>query len=148
MQKVSSDKLPPQNLDAEKSVLGSILIDKDSINKVVDFLVSEDFYSPPHQLIYSAAINLFEKHEPIDLLSLSNRLEEVGLLQDVGGLSYLTSITNSVPTSSHIVNYGKIVQRKKMLRDLITAAHDISGMGHNEEDEVESLMDEAEKRIF
>src|SRR3989344_4967095 len=113
MQKISPDKLPPQNLDAEKSILGSILIDKDAIHKVVDFLAAEDFYSHPHQLIYSAALNLFEKHEPIDLLSLSNRLEEVGLLQDVGGLSYLTSLTNSVPASSHIGTYGKIVQRKK-----------------------------------
>jgi len=146
--KIPTDKLPPQNLDAEKSILGSILIDKDSINKVVDFLVAEDFYSHPHQLIYSAAINLFEKHEPIDLLSLSNRLEEVGLLQDVGGLSYLTSLTNSVPTASHIANYGKIVQRKKMLRELIGAANEISGLGHNEEEDIENLLDTAEQRIF
>ena len=146
--KIPTDKLPPQNLDAEKSILGSILIDKDSINKVVDFLAAEDFYSRPHQLIYSAAINLFEKHEPIDLLSLSNRLEEVGLLQDVGGLSYLASLTNVVPTASHIANYGKIVQRKKMLRELIGAAHEISGLGHNEEEDIEHLLDTAEQRIF
>lgn len=148
MQEVSPDKLPPQNLDAEKSILGSLLIDKDAINKVVDFLSPEDFYSYPHQLIYSAAINLFEKHEPIDLLSLSNRLEETGKIDEAGGISFLTSLTNAVPTSSHITTYGRIVQRKKMLRDLIGAAHHISGLGHNEEEDVENLLDEAEKRIF
>lgn len=148
MVNVSPDKLPPQNLDAEKSVLGAIIIDKDSLNKVVDFLTAEDFYSNAHQVIYATAVNLFEKHEPIDLLSLSNRLGETGRLDEAGGVSYLTSLASSVPTSSHIATYAKIVQRKKMLRDLITAAHDISGMGHNEEEDVENLMDEAEKKIF
>ena len=80
MQKVPLDKIPPQNLDAEKSILGAILIDKDAIGKVVDFLNPEDFYSPAHRIIFSTAINLFEKHEPIDLLSMSNRLEETGRL--------------------------------------------------------------------
>src|SRR3989344_9323643 len=110
MQKIPSDKIPPQNLEAEKSVLGSILIDKDAINKVTDFLSSDDFYSPNHQIIYATALNLFEKHEPLDLLSLSNRLEEMGRLNEAGGVSYLTSLTNSVPTSSHIATYGKIGQ--------------------------------------
>lgn len=146
--KISADKLPPQNLDAERSVLGAIIIDKDAINKVIDFLNPEDFYSSNHQIIYAAATNLFEKHEPIDLLSLSNRLEETGSLKEAGGISYLTSLTNSVPTSSHIATYGKIVQRKKMLRDLIGAAQHISGLGHNEEEDVENLLDEAEQKIF
>ena len=143
MVKIPQDKLPPQNLEAEKSVLGSIIIDKDAINKVADFLNPEDFYSSNHQIIYAAAINLFEKHEPIDLLSLSNRLTENGKLTEAGGVSYLTSLTGSVPTSSHIATYGKIVQRKKMLRDLIGAAFHISGLGHNEEEDIEHLLDEA-----
>src|SRR3989338_1771485 len=100
MLKISSEQLPPQNIDAEKSVLGSIIIDKDSINKVVDFLMPEDFYNPSHQIIYATAINIFEKHEPIDLLSLYNRLGETGRLDEAGGISYLTSLTNAVPTSS------------------------------------------------
>src|SRR3989344_5731323 len=119
MEKISPDKLPPQSIDAEKSVLGSIIIDKDSLHKVVDFLSPEDFYHPSHQIIYATAVNLFEKREPIDMLSLSNRLEEMGQLAEVGGVSYLTTLANSVPTSSHISTYGKIDQRKKMLRDLI-----------------------------
>src|SRR3989344_1878146 len=148
MQKISPNQLPPQGLDAEKSVLGSIIIDKDSLHKVVDFLNPEDFYHPSHQIIYATALNLFEKHEPIDMLSLSNRLEEMGQLTEAGGISYLTDIANSVPTSSHIGTYGKIVQRKKMLRDLIGAAQHISNLGHNEEEDVEHLLDEAEQKIF
>lgn len=147
-EKLTTDKLPPQNIDAEKSVLGSIIIDKDSLNKIVDFLSPQDFYNPAHQNIYSAILNLFEKHEPIDLLSLSNRLEETSQLDEVGGVSYLTSLANSVPTSSHIATYGRIIQRKKMLRDLISAAHEISGLGHNEDEDIEQLLDEAEQRIF
>ena len=146
--KISSDKLPPQSLDAEKSVLGAILIDKDAIHKVSDFLAPEDFYTQSHQIIYATVLNLHEKHEPIDLLSLSNRLTEMGHLNETGGISYLTSLTNSVPTSSHISTYAKIVQRKKMLRDLIGAAQHISGLGHNEEEDVEHLLDEAEQKIF
>lgn len=146
--KISPDKLPPQNLDAEKSVLGAMLIDKDALNKVVDFLTADDFYSPNHRIIYAAALELFEKHEPIDMLSLSNRLGETGRLDEAGGISYLTSLASSVPTSSHIATYGHIVQRKKMLRDLIGAANHIAGLGHNEEDEIEHLLDEAEQKIF
>jgi replicative DNA helicase len=145
---IAPDKLPPQNIDAEKSILGSIIIDKDSLNKVVDFLNPDDFYYPAHRIIYSNILDLFEKHEPIDLLSLSNRLGETGHLNEAGGVSYLTSLASSVPTSSHISTYGKIVQRKKMLRDLIGAAHHISSLGHNEEDEIEHLLDEAEQKIF
>lgn len=148
MQKISPDKLPPQNIDAEKSILGSIFIDKDAIGKVADFLNPEDFYTPAHSIIFATALNLFEKHEPIDLLSLSNRLEEMGQLSEIGGISYLTSLASSVPTSSHISTYGKIVQRKKMLRDLIEAAHHISGLGHNEEEDIENLLDQAEQRVF
>lgn len=142
------DKLPPQSLEAEKSVLGSIIIDKDSLHKVVDFLVPEDFYNPAHQTIYATAINLFEKREPIDMLSLSNRLAEMGVLNEIGGVSYLTTLASSVPTSSHIATYGKIIQRKKMLRDLISAANHISGLGHNEEEDIERLLDEAEQKVF
>ena len=148
MQKVPTEQLPPQNLDAEKSVLGSLLIDRDAIHKIVDFMSPEDFYSYSHQLIYSAALDLFEKHEPIDILSLSNRLEEIGKITEAGGVTYLSSLASSVPTSSHITTYGRIVQRKKMLRDLIGAAHHIAGLGHNEEEDIEHLLDEAEQKVF
>src|SRR3989344_3686099 len=148
MNKSTLDKLPPHNSDAEKSLLGSILIDREAINKVADHLGSEDFYSRGHQLIYEAAFSLFEKREPIDLLSLSNKLEEMGSLDQIGGRAYLTSLATSVPTSAHVSSYAKIVQRKKMLRDLIDAANHINGIGYREEDDVEVLLDEAEKKLF
>src|SRR3989344_8958571 len=110
--------LPPQNLEAEKSLLGSLLLDKESINKVADFLKISDFYSHTHQLVYEAIMKLYEKREPIDLLSLSNCLTEGGHLDAIGGVGYLSSLVNSVPTSAHVINYAKIIERKKILRDL------------------------------
>ncbi len=148
MSETSPNKLPPQNLDAEKSLLGSILIDREALNKVVDFLTPADFYNRAHQLIYDGMLSLFEKSEPIDLLSLSNKLSERGQLSDVGGSSYLTSLASSVPTSAHIATYGKIIQRKKMLRDLISAAHEIGALGQQEDEDVEILLDDAERKIL
>src|SRR3989338_10900524 len=143
-----SDKLPPQNLGAERSVLGAILIDKDSIEKVVDILRPEDFYSRQNQLIYGAMVNLLEKNEPIDILTVTNKLEEIGELESSGGAGYLTSLLSITPTSAHILNYGKIVQRKKILRDLIDSAHKIVSLGHQEEESIEKILDQAEQGIF
>ncbi len=145
---IAADKLPPQNIEAEKSVLGSILLDKESINRIVDFLNPEDFYSRAHQLIFENVISLYEKREPIDLLNLSNKLKNAGHLETIGGVSYLTSLVSSVPTAAHIVSYGKIVQRKKILRDLIDSAHNIIGMGYQEDEDVEDLLDRAEQKLF
>ena len=115
--KFSNDQLPPQNLDAEKSLIGSLLINREAINKVADYLRPEDFYNRSHQLIYEAIFGLFEKREPIDLLSLSNKLNEMGCLEQIGGRTYLTSLVSSVPSAAHVGSYAKIVQRKKMLRE-------------------------------
>src|SRR3989344_8995804 len=112
------DKLPPQSIEAEKSLLGSLLLDKNALIKVVDFLQIRDFYKKNHQDIYETALELFEKGEPIDILSVSTRLKELEKLDSVGGSGYLTELVNSVPTSSHILNYAKIIQRKRVLRDL------------------------------
>lgn len=142
------DKLPPQNIEAEKSLLGSLLLDKEAINRVADFLRPEDFYGRAHQLIYEGVAKLFEKREPIDLLSLSNVLEESGHLETIGGVGYLTALVNSVPTSAHIAHYGKIVQRKKVLRDLIDTAHHIIGLGYQEDEDVDVLLDQAEQKLF
>ncbi|MEK7616002.1 MAG: replicative DNA helicase [Patescibacteria group bacterium] len=143
-----ADKLPPQNIEAEKSLLGSLLLDKESINRVADFLQPGDFYGRAHQIIYENVLKLYQKREPIDLLSLSNALTETNQLDAVGGLGYLTSLMNSVPTSAHVTNYGKIVQRKKILRDLIDSAHNIIGMGYQEDEDVDELLDRAEQRLF
>jgi len=143
-----ADKLPPQNIEAEKSLIGSLLLDKESINKVVDFLRPEDFYSRNHQLIYESIVKLFEKQEPIDLLSLSNCLGDSGHLETIGGIGYLTSLVNSVPSAAHVSHYGKIVQRKKILRDLIDTAHHIIGLGYQEDEDTDVLLDQAEQKLF
>jgi len=148
MSTISPSKLPPQNLDAEKSLLGAMLIDKEAINKVADITRQEDFYDRNHQLVYQAAMSLFDRREPIDLLSLSNKLGEMGVLEQIGGMAYLSSLANEVPTSAHIASYAKIVQRKKTLRDLIDAAHHIIGLGYREEEDIENLLDEAERKLF
>jgi replicative DNA helicase len=147
-QKGIIDKLPPQNIEAEKSLLGSLLLDKESIDKVVDILNHGDFYNRVHQIIYEHMLKLYEKREPIDLLSLSNALEETGQLETIGGVGYLTSLVNSVPTAAHVVNYAKIVRRKKILRDLIDSAHEIIGLGYQEDQDIDTLLDQAEQRIF
>jgi len=142
------DRLPPQDKEAERSLLGSLMLDKDAINKVVDFLKPNDFYRDSHKEVYSAAVELFEKSEPIDFLSLSARLREKGVLEKVGGSSYLSECVNCVPTASHIVNYAKIIQKKRILRDLISASYDIEKLGYSEEEDTENLVDLAEKKIF
>lgn len=145
---IPKDSLPPQNIEAEKSALGSLLLDKEAIHRIVDFLAPEDFYSRGHQLIFEAVRQLYDRREPIDILSLSNKLEDSGQLEAVGGTGYLTTLVNSVPTSSHVVHYAKIVQRKKVLRDLIDSAHQIIGLGHQEDEDVDDLLDQAEQKLF
>jgi len=142
------EKLPPQNIEAEQSLLGSLLIDKDAIIKVADIVDAEDFYHDKHRTIFEAIIDLYSKREPIDLLTLGNRLTEKGKLEDVGGRSYLVSLSNMVPTSSHVVNYAEIVQKKASLRNLIKAATEITEMGFNEEEDVSSILDKSEQKLF
>ncbi|MFY9457955.1 MAG: replicative DNA helicase [Candidatus Spechtbacterales bacterium] len=141
-------RIPPQNVEAEQSVLGSLMLDKDAITKVVDFLQTKDFYRDTHQIIYRAMVGLFERREPIDILSLTNRLKGAGELKNMGGQAYLAELVNSVPTASNITHYAQIVQRKRILRELISASYDIAQLGYREEEDIDVLLDEAEKRIF
>ncbi|PIS40501.1 MAG: replicative DNA helicase [Candidatus Kerfeldbacteria bacterium CG08_land_8_20_14_0_20_43_14] len=142
------DKIPPQNLEAEQALLGSLLIDKDAIIKVADILRTEDFYRDIHGWIYEAMRDLYEAHEPIDVVSLSSRLEDKKQLEKIGGMSTLTSLANTVPTASNVINYANIVQKKATLRRLLSAASEISSIGYQEEEDVEKLLDEAEQSIF
>ncbi len=142
------EKITPQNIEAEQSLLGSLLIDKDAIIRVADLVRPEDFYKENHKIIYEAILELFSKHEPIDLLSLASRLEEHGKLEEIGGRSYLMALANTVPTASHVVHYANIVQKKATLRRLITAAADISALGYSEEEEIENILDKAESKLF
>ncbi len=142
------DRLPPQNIEAEQSVIGSLMLDKDAAIKISDILQVEDFYRGIHQSIFETILELFEQNEPIDLLSVSNRLEEKEKLKEIGGTSYLTDLINTVPSAANIVHYAKIVQKKKLHRDLIDAAQSITHLGYQEVEDVENLLDDAEKRIF
>jgi len=142
------EKIPPQSNEAEQSLLGCLMLDKNAILKVGDFLQAKDFYKGIHQTIYQAMADLFEKGEPIDLLSVANRLKEKDKLDDIGGNAYLTEVINTVPTATHVLNYAKIVQKKRILRDLIEASYNINLMGYDETEDVDALLDKAEKTIF
>ncbi len=141
-------KLPPQNIEAEESVLGALMIDKDAIIKITDILTPADFYKPANGRIFETILNLFEKHQPIDILSVSNELQERGLLKDIGGSTYITELIEKVPTSSHIVHYANIVKEKKILRDLIKVSAEITEKAFESGDEIETVLDIIEQKIF
>lgn len=141
-------KIPPQNIDTEQAFLCSLMIDKEAIIKVADIVHEKDFYKNVHGLIYATMKDLFAKHEPIDILNLANRLEEIGKLKEVGGRTYLAHLSNFTATSSNIVSYANIIQKKSTLRRLLNAANDITNLGYNEEQDIEKVLDEAEKKIF
>ncbi len=141
-------RVPPHNIEAEQSVLGSLMLDKDAIIRVADLVKVGDFYKDDHNRIYEAMLALYDEREPIDVLSLANRLEERGLLDRVGGSGYLASLVNSVPTASNIVHYAKLVQKKALLRRLIASATEIVEMGYTDGEDVQAVLDDAEQKIF
>lgn len=141
-------EVPPHNTQAEEAVLGAMLIDPDAIIKIADTLKAEDFYTEKHRLVYSAMAEIYSKREPIDVLSVSNRLDEKTVLQDVGGRAFLAQLTAGVPTASNVENYAKIVKQKATLRKLIKAGHEIVGLGQQEDIDVEKILDEAESTLF
>ncbi len=142
------NKIPPQSIDAEKSVLGCLMLDKNAVIKVADLLNSDDFYKKQHQKIYETIIDLFKKNDPVDLLAVSSRLKDKGQLEEIGGSSYLAEVINFVPTSTNVLNYAKIVRRKRVLRDLIEASQEINEIGREESEDVDMLLDRAEQKIF
>jgi replicative DNA helicase len=144
----SLEKVPPQSLEAEMSLLGSVLLDKDAMLKIADVVQAEDFYKNAHARIYEAIIDLYQKNEPIDLLTLSNRLSEKNQLEQAGGHSYLVSLTNIVPTAAHVLNYANIVHKKATRRRLLGAAYEISKLGYEENEELDTLLDQAQREIF
>jgi replicative DNA helicase len=148
MAKEILEKIPPRSMDAEKALLGSLMLSPDAINKVIDYVEASDFYKKAHQDIYQVCQELFEKGEPIDLLSCANRLKEKELLEGIGGNAYLTELINTVPTATHILSYADTVRGKKVLRDLISSGTEIATLGYNEFESPEKLLDDAESRIF
>ena len=130
-------KVPPHSIEAEESLLGSLLIDKDAIIKVADTVGAIDFYKDSHRIIYETIRELYSNQEPIDIITLANRLEEKKQLVTIGGRTYLAHLSNAVATSGNISNYGGIIQRKATLRRLQQAAAEISSMSFNEEKDID-----------
>ncbi len=145
---LSSHKLPPQNIEAEQSVLGGILIENEAINKVMEILSAEDFYRDAHRKIFYALINLSERDEPADLITLTNELRKINQLDSVGGASYITSLIDSVPTAANIEYYAKIIKEKALLRKLIETSTEIITQSYQDRGEVEEFLDEAERAFF
>lgn len=140
--------VPPQNTEAEASLLGAILIDSDAIVKVADLVQPADFYDERHARIYEAALSLYEKHSPIDVLTLSDQLKNTGMLDLVGGASYLTELTNFVPTAAHADRYADIISQKSMRRRLIKASQTITNLGYDEAQSLQELIEGAESTLF
>ncbi|MBD3156799.1 replicative DNA helicase [Candidatus Peregrinibacteria bacterium] len=140
--------VPPHSLEAERSTLGALLIDKDAIIKIADLITDEDFYHEKHATLYRAIVELFEKRQPIDVLTLTSLLEDKKELDMVGGASYIAELTSEVPTASHVFQYGTIIKQKAILRKLLKAGDTITSLGYQETDEVENLLEEAEKALF
>lgn len=138
----------PQNAEAEASLLGALLIDSDAIVKIADSLRTLDFFDPKHQRIYDALTQLYEHHQAIDVLTLADRLKSNGHLESIGGPSYLTELTNFVPTAAHVEQYADIVAQKAMRRRLITASKHIGGLGYDESKQLRDLVEEAETSLF
>lgn len=145
---MAAARLPPQNIEAEQSVLGSLLIDPEAILKVTSSLRPEDFYRETHALIYKAIVDLHERRQPADFVTLCDELERRKELEEVGGPGYLTSVINAVPTSVHVQYYGRIVERTATLRRLISAAAEISNMAYERAEDEDRILDQAEQLIF
>ena len=141
-------KIPPHSDDAEKSILGSIMIEKDALVKVADVLTVEDFYSDQHRIIYETVLELFDKRSPIDLLTVTEALKDKKQLDKVGGESYLADLTTYVLTTAHIAEHALIVKNKSTLRKLIASGSIITGLGYEENEEMDMLLEKAEQSLF
>lgn len=142
------NRIPPNDIEAEQAILGSMLTDKDAIIAAIEVLKEEDFYREDNKLIYSAMLSLYSKSEPIDIITVKAELQAIGKFDAVGGLEYLAELPEKVPTTANVDKYIKIVEQKSMVRNLIKSANEIIAMGYDETQEVENVMERAEKNIF
>jgi replicative DNA helicase len=139
---------PPHAPDSERTVVGALLLDSEAILQVSDFLKPEDFYDPRFRMIYAAITDLYQKHEPIDFVTVSTRLADEKKIEEVGGSGFLAELAASVPTSSHIYQYGQLVKAKSVHRSIITAGRTIAGLGYAVDRPVPELLDEVERTVF
>jgi replicative DNA helicase len=142
------DRIPPQNVEAEQSVLGAMLIEREAISKVAEFLRPEDFYREAHRIIFKAINHLHNKNEAVDLITITEQLRREDKLEAAGGISYISSLANSMPTAANVIYHARIVEEKALLRHLINTATHIAGLGYEANDEVVNLLDQAEKMIL
>ena len=147
-QTVPGGRLPPQNVEAEQSVLGTILLSDHSLSTVLETLESNDFYQDKHKLIFEAMITLFEKNEPQDIITVSNQLKDQNKLEEAGGMAYLATLTSIVPVTANLLHYAKIIRQKAVLRNLITVNTEIASRCYEEQGDIDTLVDEAEQAIF
>ena len=145
---MSIDRLPPQSIEAEQSILGALLIDRDAVIEVADFLRPVDFYRQAHSTIYDAILELYDRREPVDIVTVSEALERREALEQIGGSAYLTSLINLTPTAVNAVHYARIVERKGVLRNLIGAAGKIAAIGFDDSADVSEAIDRAESELF
>ncbi|MEI8249060.1 MAG: replicative DNA helicase [Candidatus Taylorbacteria bacterium] len=141
-------KIPPQSLEAEKALLGSVMIRSEVMHDIVDHIGEHSFYSNQHKLVWSTLMDLHSKGTPIDLLSVSSRLKEKGHLEQAGGMTYLTELINVVPSSTNANHYAEIVEKKHLLRELLRAAEKITGLGYDEETDIHEILESAEKSLY
>jgi replicative DNA helicase len=142
------DRIPPQSVEAEQAVLGAMLIEREAISKVAEFLRPEDFYREAHRLMYHTMQELFNKNDAVDMITVTEHLRKDDKLESVGGIAYITSLANSVPTAANVLYHARIIEEKSLLRQLINAATNIAGMGYEANDEVATILDSAEKQIL
>ncbi len=142
------ERVPPQNLEAERSVLGGILLENQAMPNVTEILLDEDFYRDAHRKIYRAMTDLFERNDPVDLITLTEEVNRKGTLQDVGGAVYLAALADEVPTAANILYYARIVKEKSVLRQLIEAATEVARQGYEEPEDAVSFLDRAEQAIL
>lgn len=145
---VQAGKVPPHNLDAEKSLIGAVLIDDDTLADISEHVTPKDFYDKRHGIIYDGMMRLYEKNKPVDLLTLTDELKRKGELEAIGGSAYLTELTNYVPTSAHAEAYAELVSQKAVRRRLIKASGEISELGFNEDTTTQELLEKAESELF
>jgi replicative DNA helicase len=145
---IQAAKVPPQNVDAEMSLLGAVLIDEETLADISEHVTPKDFYDKRHALIYDGMISLYEKHKPVDLLTLTDQLKKKNTLEDVGGSAYLTELTNYVPTAAHAEAYAELVAQKAVRRRLIKSSAEIAEMSYDEEQTTQELLAKAEAELF
>ena len=142
------ERVPPQNIEAEQSVLGAMLIDKEAIAKATEILSAEDFYREAHRVIFSAMLEIYNKNEAVDMITVTDILRRDNKLEDVGGIAYITSLANVVLTAANVKYHAEIVAEKSVLRQLVKVSTEIAAMGYEANDEVGVLLDTAESRIL